>query len=144
MSYLNSTSAGNTAVMAVQRQTRQRDAILYVIREAAGPLSVPEIHQRAAKTLPSIGIATIYRTLKLLQESHQVNVVILPSGESRFETANRGHHEHFQCRGCLQVFDIPGCALPMPAGHTLPGGFVVQDHEITLYGLCPACAGELS
>jgi Fe2+ or Zn2+ uptake regulation protein len=42
-----------------QRQTRQRDAVLRVIIEANGPLSVPEIHQRAIKAHAGIGIATI-------------------------------------------------------------------------------------
>ena len=123
-----------------QRQTRQRDAILRVIKEAAGPLSVPEIHERSGRFLPGIGIATIYRTLKLLQEAEQVHSVILPSGESRFEAAGIGHHEHFQCRGCQQVFDLHFCALHLPRGAELPGGYVVEDHEITFYGLCPDCA----
>lgn len=125
-----------------QRQTRQRDAILRVIREAAGPLSVPEIHERSARTLPRIGIATIYRTLKLLQESHQINPVILPSGESRFEAAGIGHHEHFQCRICQQVFDLHFCPLHLPRGTALPGGYIVEDHELTFYGVCPGCAAQ--
>ena len=122
-----------------QRQTRQRDAILSVISEASGPLSVPEIHERSGDKLPGIGIATIYRTLKLLQENAQIQAVILPSGESRFEPAGHGHHEHFQCRKCNQVFDIHVCPLKLPTGGALPGGFVVEDHELTLYGTCPTC-----
>lgn len=122
-----------------QRQTRQRDAILRVISEASGPLSVPEIHQRAAEMHIGLGIATIYRTLKLLQENAQIQAVILPSGESRFEPARLGHHEHFQCRKCRQVFDIHACPLNLPRNTTLEGGFVVEDHELTLYGTCPLC-----
>lgn len=122
------------------RQTRQRDAILRVIHEAAGPLSVPEIHERSASILPKIGIATIYRTLKLLQESHQLNLVVLPSGESRFEASGIGHHEHFQCRRCQQVYDLHFCPLQLPKGTTLPGGYIVEDHELTLYGICPQCS----
>ena len=123
-----------------QRQTRQRDAILRVISEADGPLSVPEIHARALEKYLGIGIATIYRTLKLLQENGQIQGVILPSGESRFEPVGRGHHEHFQCRGCNGVFDIHVCPLNLPRNTTLQGGFIVEDHELTLYGTCPACA----
>ena len=139
MSYPNSTSVGSTAVMAVQRQTRQRDAILYVIREAAGPLSVPEIHQRAAKTLPTIGIATIYRTINLLLAAKEIQSVILPSGETRYESANLGHHDHFQCRKCSHVYDLSVCPLHLASGTIIPGGFVVESHEMTLYGLCPNC-----
>lgn len=122
------------------RQTRQRDAIMRVIAEASGPLSVPEIHQRALETHQGLGIATVYRTLKLLQESAQIQPVILPSGESRFEPSGHGHHEHFQCRRCGEVFDIHACPLDLPHGQKLPGGFIVEDHELTLYGTCPTCA----
>ena len=122
-----------------QRKTQQRDAILQVITEAPGPLSIPEIHQRASEKLESLGLATVYRTLKLLQESEQIQPVILPSGESRFESAQRGHHEHFQCRSCSQVFDVHTCSLPKARGAILPGGFVIEDHELTFYGTCPQC-----
>ena len=122
-----------------QRQTRQRDAILQVITEAPGPLSVPEIHEKAIEKLDTLGIATVYRTLKLLQESEQIQPVILPSGESRFESAQHGHHEHFQCRACERVFDVHLCSLPKTRGVTLPGGFVIEDHELTYYGTCPDC-----
>ena len=122
-----------------QRQTRQRDAILQVITEAPGPLSVPEIHEKAIEKLDKLGIATVYRTLKLLQESAQIQPVILPSGESRFESAEHGHHEHFQCRACERVFDVHTCSLPKTRGATLPGGFVIEDHELTYYGTCPDC-----
>ena len=122
-----------------QRQTRQRDAILQVIAEAPGPLSVPEIHEKATEKLETLGIATVYRTLKLLQENEQIQQVILPTGESRFESAEHGHHEHFQCRSCTRVFDVHICSLPKMDGATLPGGFVVEDHELTYYGTCPDC-----
>jgi len=123
-----------------QRQTRQRDAILRVIAEADGPLSVPEIHEGARREHAGTGLATIYRTLKLLQDGGQIQSVILPSGESRFETTQRGHHEHFQCRGCEHVFDLHECPLDLPRNSTIGQGFVVEDHELTLYGLCPTCA----
>ena len=122
-----------------QRKTQQREAILQVIAEAPGPLSVPEIHEKATEKLESLGIATVYRTLKLLQENEQIQIVILPSGESRFESADHGHHEHFQCRTCTRVFDVHACSLPKTRGATLPGGFIIEDHEITFYGTCPDC-----
>ena len=122
-----------------QRKTQQREAILQVIAEAPGPLSVPEIHEKATQKLDSLGIATVYRTLKLLQENEQIQTVILPSGESRFESSDHGHHEHFQCRTCTRVFDVHTCSLPKTRGATLPGGFVIEDHEITFYGTCPDC-----
>lgn len=123
-----------------QRQTRQRDAIFQVIEKTAGPLAVGEIHQRAKKSLPNLGIATVYRALKLMLESRQIQQVNMPSGETRYESALLGHHDHFQCRRCHKVFDLNICPLGLKAGTTLPGGFVVEDHEMTLFGLCAHCS----
>jgi Fur family ferric uptake transcriptional regulator len=123
-----------------QRQTRQRDAIFRVIEETSGPLPVEEIHQRAQKLLPRLGIATVYRALKLMLESQQIQQINMPSGETRYESAHLGHHDHFQCRLCHKVFDLQVCPLKLRAGATLPGGFVVEGHEMTLFGLCAGCS----
>ena len=122
-----------------QRQTRQRDAILKVLAEANGPLSVPEIFELAKKKIP-LGIATVYRAVNLLLAGHEIQSVILPSGETRYESADLGHHDHFQCRNCGHVYDLSVCPLHLASGTIIPGGFIVEDHEMTLYGICPDCA----
>jgi Fur family transcriptional regulator, ferric uptake regulator len=123
-----------------QRHTRQRDAILQTIVDAKGPVSIQQILERAQSTLGSLGIATVYRTLNLLLESERIQTVILPDGQTCYERAGMGHHDHFQCRRCKNVFDLEVCPLHLASGTIIPGGFLVQDHEMTLYGLCPACA----
>lgn len=133
------TANGAAPARIEPRQTRQRDVIARLIENSDGPLSVPEIHDRARASLPGIGIATVYRTLKLLHQLRQVLPVILPSGETRYERTGLGHHEHFQCRGCSQVFDLDVCPVHIPRGTRLSGGFLVEDHVMTIYGLCPAC-----
>jgi Fur family ferric uptake transcriptional regulator len=122
-----------------QRQTRQRDAILKVLGEANGPLSTPEIFKLSKKVIP-LGIATVYRTINLLLAAKEIQSVILPSGETRYESADLGHHDHFQCRKCGHVFDLSVCPLHLASGTIIPGGFIVEDHEMTLYGICPDCA----
>jgi Fur family transcriptional regulator, ferric uptake regulator len=125
-----------------QRQTRQRDSIYRVIQDAQGPLTVPEILERAQRELPGLGVATVYRTLNLLQDADQVRTVILPSGETRYELSSLGHHHHFQCRVCEEVYDLDACPVSLPDLGSLGEGFVVEAHELTLYGLCPECSGR--
>jgi len=122
-----------------QRQTRQREAILKVMADANGPLSTLEIFALAKKEIP-VGIATVYRTINLLLAAKEIQSVILPSGETRYESANLGHHDHFQCRKCSHVFDLNVCPLHLASGTIIPGGFMVESHEMTLYGLCPDCS----
>lgn len=134
-----------------QRQTRQREAIFDLIKAANGPLTIPQIHDRAQKGLKgkrnekpkSIGIATVYRTISLLQESKLIQSVVLPSGETRYESSHLDeHHHHFQCRKCQHVYDLGVCPVGLPNGTTIPGGFQVDAHELTLFGTCPDCLGH--
>jgi Fur family ferric uptake transcriptional regulator len=124
-----------------QRKTTQREAISEVIRDAEGPLTVEEICERASRLVTSLGLATVYRTVKLLLESEEIRIVSIPHSGDRYEVFDLGHHHHFRCRACNLVFDLPGCLLPIPDGTSLPGGFKVEDHEVTLIGTCPDCDG---
>ena len=121
------------------RNTRQRSAILRSIAEAEGPLSVGEIHVRSGLEIPGLGIATVYRAVKALREEGEVLLVELPGEEPRYEPAGRGHHHHFRCSSCEQTFDLAGCPVGIPSGTTLPGGYTVEDHSLTLYGRCADC-----
>ncbi|WP_293915098.1 Fur family transcriptional regulator [Deinococcus sp.] len=123
------------------KDTRQREVIARLLRQAPGPLGVPELHRRALGELPNLGVATVYRTLKLMQEQGAAHIVTL-DGDNLYEASGRGHHHHFACRSCTRVFTLDTCPLPLPAGTVYPGGFVVEAHEVTLYGLCPACAAR--
>lgn len=122
-----------------QRHSKQRDAIHHAIEHASGPLLPDEIHKRAKTAVPNLGIATVYRTINLLLENELIQPVTLPDGNTRYESADLGHHHHFRCRQCGKVYDLPGCMLKIDDGAQLPGGFKVESHEVTLVGVCPAC-----
>lgn len=126
------------APMPRPRDTRQREVISRLLQAAEGPLDVPELHRRALSELPKLGVATVYRTLKLLQEQGAAHMVTL-DGENLYEASGRGHHHHFSCRACQRVFTLHTCPVALPAGTVYPGGFVVEAHEVTLYGVCPEC-----
>ena len=85
---------------------------------------------------------TVYRTISLLREGGSIIEVLLPGEEPHFEPAHRGHHHHFCCRACHRVFELETCPVGIPAGTVLQGGFQVEDHHLTLYGLCAACLGS--
>lgn len=124
----------------VARSTRQREVISRVLIDAEGPLTVSEVLERSQGNLPGLGIATVYRTLKLLHEQGRIHPVTL-DGETLYEASGKGHHHHFSCTGCGRVFTLHTCPVELPRGTVYPGGFVVEAHEVTLYGKCPDCAG---
>lgn len=122
----------------VQRGTRQRAAIRAVVTDSSRPLLPLEIQERAQLLVPGLGLATIYRNLKLLVEDGSVRLVELPGAATRFESALHGHHHHFQCRTCERVFDVHQC--PGNFAELAPRGFTIESHELTLYGRCADCS----
>lgn len=125
----------------MKRQTAQRRAILEALSTAPGPLTPQEVLDLASQEQKSLGLATVYRNLNALEEQGEVIPVHLPNDTTRFEPAGRGHHHHFRCESCEQVFELETkCPVAVLEGVTLPGGYKVEHHELTLYGVCPACA----
>lgn len=122
----------------MERNTRQRSAIRDAIAQADRPLLPQEVLDAAQKDVPGLGIATVYRNLKLLVEEGELQSVNLPGENPRFELVGHLHHHHFQCRQCQRVFDVHAC--PGDLSRLAPQGFAVEDHDLTLYGRCSDCA----
>lgn len=99
-------------------------------------MSPQEVLDEARREVPELSLATVYRNLKSLAEADELRSVELPGESARYELASaaRVHHHHFQCRICQRVFDLHGCAADLRT--MLPPGFVLERHEITLYGRC--------
>ncbi len=123
----------------MERNTRQRTAILGSIEHAGRPLSPAEIHDIARADAPALGLATVYRNIKMLIEDGRIREVSLPGEPPRYEVAHLGHHHHFKCRLCGRVFDIAECGTDWNA--IAPAGFAVEAHDVTLFGVCAQCAG---
>ena len=122
------------------RQTTQRRAIHQAFESTRRPLGPQEVLEIAKKSVPRLGIATVYRALKAMVEEGELQVVELPGAPSRYELAGMSHHHHFHCRDCDRVFDVEGC--PDQVKEYTPPGFLVEAHEVVLYGLCASCVSS--
>jgi len=123
-----------------ERNTRQRDAIRDVLADVGTPLSPKEILEHAKSKISRLGLATVYRTLKLLLDTGVVVTVEVPGEAPRFELTGKGHHHHFYCRGCSRVFEVEGC--PEGLADLAPVGFTLDGHELMLIGKCNTCSGN--
>ncbi|CDN87953.1 Fur family transcriptional regulator [Hydrogenophaga intermedia] len=124
----------------MERNTRQRSAIEAVLYAAGRPLTPQEILEAAQQGAPGLGIATVYRQIKALQDAQLIQPVLLPGENPRYELSGLHHHHHFQCTQCQRVFDIHAC--PGDLDRIAPPGFSVERHELTLYGLCDECGAR--
>jgi len=121
----------------MQRRTMQREAIRRVLERSCHPLTPQEIHRKAQGSMPGLGIATVYRTIRALAEEGTITQVVIPGESPRYECAHRGHHHFFQCRTCSRVYEIHNC--PADLHNLVPPGFVLEDHEVFLFGQCARC-----
>jgi Fur family transcriptional regulator, ferric uptake regulator len=128
----------------MKRATRQRTAIRAAIEAAGRPLSPQEVLEGARAEVPALGLATVYRNLRLLLDDGEIQGVNLPGDNVRYELTGHAHHHHFQCLHCDRVFDIHAC--PGDLSRLAPEGFSVERHDLTLYGICRDCrqAGVVS
>lgn len=122
----------------MQRKTTQRAAIEQVFRDEDRPLGIDEILRLGRVQVESLNQATVYRNLKLLLDQGWLNQINHPTLGVLYECSGKAHHHHFHCHGCNRVFELPGCSLNQETA--APAGFIVEAHEIFLFGICPSCA----
>jgi Fur family ferric uptake transcriptional regulator len=120
------------------RVTQQGNAIRQILQIAGRPLSPQEIFDMAQKEVSGLGIATVYRNLKSLQQEGAVVAVELPGQSPRWELAPESHHHHFLCNTCDKLYEINAC--PEDLQRLLPEGYILEEHDILLRGLCNDCS----
>ena len=123
--------------MSMIRKTRQRTAIREAFEACDRPLSPDEVLTAAQQLTEGLGIATVYRNIKALVEEGWLVVVELPGQPPRYELSGKGHHHHFHCSGCGQVFELHGCVESFRS--MIPAGFQITGHDVLLYGVCKLC-----
>lgn len=124
------------------RPTRARRAVLRVLeRERGRQLTAQELHRRAQSIQPSIGLATVYRTLSALAGEGVVDVVSQDARESAYRLCSPGHHHHLICSSCGRVVEIEECDLgTLERALARRYRFRIEAHAITLRGRCAECS----
>jgi Fur family peroxide stress response transcriptional regulator len=120
--------------------TRQREAVLQVIRESENHLTASEIFEAARKHLPSISYATVYNSLKYLREAGLVHEISFGgAGASRYDRET-SRHDHAICTACgkLVDFDLTVTSDVVRAA-VRKTRFQPESIHLTLRGLCPDC-----
>ena len=124
--------------------TAQRKAILDIIlKNGCDHLKCEDIYTLVHSKIPSIGIATVYRTLPLLEKMGYLNRVLFDDGFVRYELCkddeNHSHH-HVICTKCGSLFEIEVDMLEELEKQILATtGFHVTNHSVKFYGLCSKC-----
>jgi Fur family ferric uptake transcriptional regulator len=118
------------------RVTGPRRALLHVIGGLGDRFTADEVVAAA----PDVGRATVFRTLRLMQDLDIVCQVVLDGGRVAYRLSSDGHHHHVVCSECGAVADF--------SSHDIEGllqelgrrtGFDIDSHRLELYGRCRRC-----
>lgn len=118
------------------RMTEQRRVIARVLSRAKDHPDVEELHRRSAAIDKGISIATVYRTVRLFEESGILERHDFRDGRSRYEEAGSEHHDHLidmKSGKVLEFFDPEIERLQSEIARRL--GFKLVDHRMELYGV---------
>ena len=121
--------------------TGPRAAILEILRGHPHPLTNREILDALPKG--QCDLATIYRSMHLLEEMGMVKRFDFGDGAARFELVDEnddGHHHHLVCEKCQEVVEIEEC-FPREIEQRIAArnGFKAVTHKLEFFGVCPAC-----
>jgi Fur family transcriptional regulator, peroxide stress response regulator len=125
--------------MGTNRKSKQREAIMKVLRDTSSHPSAEWIYEQVKKEMPKIGLATVYRNLRLLKEAGEVREMHTSDDTARFD-GNTSMHYHFCCDRCGKILD-----LDEPIDATIETrvarktGLKVTRHHLELGGLCLDC-----
>lgn len=128
--------------------TPQRRLILQIFLEnKAEHLSAEEIYDLTRKKDANIGIATVYRTLDLLEEIGIVHKSNFGDGRGRYEPSLEGQeehqHHHLLCLGCRKILEVEEDLLNQLEQLIVEKkGFRIVDHRVQFYGYCRECRRE--
>ncbi|WP_159620652.1 Fur family transcriptional regulator [Ruania rhizosphaerae] len=128
----------------MQRMTRQRAAVSDLLAGTDDFRSAQQLHEMLKDRGEGIGLATVYRTVQVMADNGDLDVLRNADGESLYrQCASRGHHHHLVCRRCgatveLDAASVEKWAATVGAQH----GFTAVEHTAELFGLCAECTAR--
>lgn len=123
----------------MRRNTKQKEAILRILNNTRAHPTADWIYEEVKKEIPNISKGTVYRNLKVLQESRAVSELNLKGTLSRFEVKQASHY-HFRCEKCGRVIDVDvPVDIKLDQKVAMRTGLKIYYHQLEFRGVCRDC-----
>lgn len=124
------------------RVTKPRLAVLRALRDH--PHADADTVTRVARAdLGSVSVQAVYDVLRALTDVGLVRRIEPAGSPARFEVRVGDNHHHVVCRECGEVADVACAVGEAPClGASESHGFVIDEAEVTYWGLCPSCSAQ--
>ncbi len=127
--------------------TKQRELILKFLYENNGHYTPEEIYMLLKKAHPevNVGIATVYRTLTLLEDSGIASSISFGTQGKKYELGLKKHHDHLICSQCGAIIEFFDETIEKRQEEIAKKfNFLMQDHTMKIVGLCEKCQSKQS
>ncbi len=122
--------------------TIQREVILETLYNSDEHLTPESLHHLIQEKYPELktGIATVYRTLALLEDSAMVTSLSFGAQGKKYELGAKNHHDHMICTECGDITEFVDEQIE-DRQHKIAEalGFKMSDHSMQIYGVCKNC-----
>ncbi|WP_456391499.1 Fur family transcriptional regulator [Nitratifractor sp.] len=127
--------------------TRQRELVLKALYHNEGHFSPEEIHRLIQAESPElkVGIATVYRTLALLEEEGLAESISFGKAGKRYEIGMKKHHDHLICIQCGKIIEFVDEVIEErqeAVGERFE--FTITDHTMKILGICKECRESMN
>ena len=126
------------------KRTLARRTVLEVLRHSEKHLGSTEIVAAVLERAPSVGRASVFRTLDLLTRLAIVRPTFLTGRAPVYVLMSpQGHHAHIVCLACNDVIEIVECHLT-DSLRQIAREYDVSEtgHMLEVYGVCPSCRNQ--
>lgn len=128
------------------KYTKQREILLKTLYNSDMHYTPESLYIEIKKIDPNlnIGIATVYRTLNLLEEAQMVTSISFGSAGKKYELANKPHHDHMICKNCGKIIEFENLIIERQQSLIAKEyNFKLTGHLMQLYGICGDCNNKI-
>lgn len=128
------------------KMTEPRRVVLDVFLRIEQHVTTEDLYEAVRKVEPRIGQATVFRTVKLLEDAGLARAACREDGPRRFEHAfQHAHHDHLVCVDCGEIVEFNDTAIEAAQESIYSTyGYSPVGHSLELRGRCPSCSGAKS
>jgi Fur family ferric uptake transcriptional regulator len=136
-------AAGDRLAAAGERVTRQRLLVANELAAAGRQLTADQLYDGLRRREPSIGRATVFRTLETLVDAGVARRLEQDGHVYGYVACLPEHHHHLSCTSCGRVEEIDEAYVqPIAERLTREMGFEIDDARLDFYGRCASCRAE--
>jgi Fur family ferric uptake transcriptional regulator len=122
--------------------TKQRELILNFLYQNEGHFTPEDIYMQLKKEYPDVnlGIATVYRTLTLLEDEGIASSISFGAQGKKYELGLKKHHDHLICTDCGEIIEFFNETIEAQQEQIAEQyNFKMTDHTMKIVGLCEKC-----